>query len=259
MSRPFAAFLFAWAGAALFAASLVYFLFSYSVTFGETDAIGPLWPNAAVNLVLFGLFALHHSVFARTPVRSWLARTVSPQVERALYVWVASLMLIVVCALWRPLPGVAWDVGPAGTAILWCSGWLGGIWLTLRSVAIIDVWELAGVRQVSTLKRRSPAPGPAPADAQRPADEGGYRDTRPQEFRVEGPYAWVRHPIYLGWFLIVFSVTPMTMTRLMFAVVSSAYVLLAIPLEERTLRRTSGGAYERYMRQVRWRVFPGVY
>lgn len=259
MSQPFAAFLFAWAGAALFAASLVYFLFSYSVTFGETDANGSLRPSAAVNLALFGLFALHHSVFARTRVRSWLARTVSPQVERALYVWAASLMLIVVCALWRPLPGVAWAVGPTGTAILWCSGWLAGIWLTLRSVAIIDVWELAGVRQASPLKRRSPTPEPAPGDSLRPADEGRYEDTRPQEFRVEGPYAWVRHPIYLGWFLIVFSVTPMTMTRLMFAVVSSAYVLIAIPLEERTLRRTSGGAYERYMRQVRWRVFPGVY
>ena len=69
----------------------------------------------------------------------------------------------------------------------------------------------------------------------------------------------MRHPIYSGWFLIVFSVTPMTMTRLVFAVVSCAYVLLAIPLEERTLRNSSEGAYDRYARQVRSKLLPGVY
>ena len=71
----------------------------------------------------------------------------------------------------------------------------------------------------------------------------------PDTFKAVGPYRWVRHPIYSGWLLLVFATSPMTATRFLFAVVSSAYLLLAIPLEERSLRATTGGAYERYMRR----------
>jgi protein-S-isoprenylcysteine O-methyltransferase Ste14 len=81
----------------------------------------------------------------------------------------------------------------------------------------------------------------------------------PFEFKSVGPYGWVRHPIYTGWFLLVFATTPMTGTRLLFALVSSAYLLLAIPLEERSLRATTAGAYERYSERVKWKLVPGVY
>ena len=70
---------------------------------------------------------------------------------------------------------------------------------------------------------------------------------------------WVWHPIYLGWILLVFAVGTMTMTRLVFAVVSSVYILVAIPFEERTLRAHSGGGYEDYIRRVRWKLIPRVY
>jgi hypothetical protein len=88
---------FAWGGAVLFAAALVYFVFSYSVTFGEIAAAGAT-PGAIVfNVALFSAFALHHSIFAREPVRAFVRRTVSAGLERSIYVWVASLMLIGVC------------------------------------------------------------------------------------------------------------------------------------------------------------------
>ena len=232
-TQTLAARVFAWAGAALFAASLAYFLFSYTVTFVETGPAASAPRNAAFNVALFSLFALHHSLFARTPLRAWVSRVASPHLERSTYVWIASLMLVLVCAFWRPLPGIAWEVTGAGVWVL-RAALAAGIWLTLRSAAMIDIWDLAGVRT------RSP--------------EG-----RGTAFRADGPYGWVRHPIYSGWFLIVFSATPMTMTRLVFAVVSCAYVLVAIPLEERSLRTTAGGAYERYARQVKWKLLPGVY
>jgi protein-S-isoprenylcysteine O-methyltransferase Ste14 len=79
------------------------------------------------------------------------------------------------------------------------------------------------------------------------------------EFKTTGPYRWVRHPIYLGWFLIAFGAGTMTMTRFVFAVVSCAYVLIAIPFEERSIRRASNGAYDRYMKQVPRKLVPGVY
>jgi protein-S-isoprenylcysteine O-methyltransferase Ste14 len=69
----------------------------------------------------------------------------------------------------------------------------------------------------------------------------------------------VRHPIYSGWFLLVFGVGTMTGTRLVFAAISCLYVLIAIPFEERSLLATAGGAYNRYVNQVKWKLLPGVY
>jgi len=226
----------AWGGALAFAASLGFFLFSYAVTFADTaDAAGRLWP-IATNTALFSAFALHHSIFARAPVRHLVTRFVPGDLERSLYVWVASLLFVAVCALWMPVAGEVWRV----------DGWprwafraasLVGLVLTARSAAAIDIWELAGVAQPKTQ-----SPGPENI-----------------EFKTTGPYGLVRHPIYLGWLFLVFGVAHMTSTRFAFAVISSAYLVLAIPLEERSLRRTTGGKYDAYTRQVRWRMVPGIY
>ena len=231
---------FAWAGGALFVAALVYFLFSYSITFGEIVE-GKAAPGAiALNLVLFSAFALHHSIFARDAVRAFVRRIVSAPLERAVYVWVASLMLIGVCYAWRPVAGVAWQIpSPWNWAMVPVQ--LVGVWLTLRATAVIDGLELAGVRQV--LNPQSPIPDPQ----------------SPMEFKTDGPYGWVRHPIYLGWILLVFAVGTMTMTRLVFASISSVYILIAIPFEERTLRAHSAGGYDDYIRRVPWKLIPHIY
>jgi methanethiol S-methyltransferase len=239
-ARHAAARAFAWAGAVLFAAALAYFLFSYSLTFGEITA-GPIAPGAiAFDIALFSAFALHHSIFARIPVRALVRRIVPEQLERSAYVWVASLMLIGVCYGWRAVPGVLWQVPrPWSWAIVAVQ--LVGVWLTLRSAAVIDGLELAGVRQVLNPKFQIPTP-----------------NSQTMEFKTDGPYGWVRHPIYLGWIVVVFSVGTMTMTRFVFAAISSAYLLIAIPFEERTIRAQSGG-YEDYSRRVRWKLIPGLY
>jgi protein-S-isoprenylcysteine O-methyltransferase Ste14 len=261
-SPPVGARIFAWTGAALFAASLVYFLFSYVVTFGEI-AHGPVRAaDVATNVALFSVFAVHHSLFARERMRALVARIVSPSLERSVYVWAASLMLIGVCAWWRPLPGVAWQVG-APVAWLLPATQLAGAWLALRSAAVIDVWDLAGVRAARAIPNSQPptsTKGPASPEHRDPSPaRSGELEVGSWEFKTEGPYGWVRHPIYLGWFLLVFAVATMTMTRFAFALISCAYVLVAIPLEERSLRRASAGRYDGYMRKVRWKLVPYLY
>ena len=218
----------------LFVFSLAYFLFSYVVTFGIVVSDGPSAGPVAWNVVLFTAFAMHHSVCAREPVREWIARTLPPQLERSFYVWVASVLFIATCAFWQPVPGVAWTVDGAA---LWALRILQaiGVWLSIQSAAMIGVLDLAGVRQAE----------------QRPA--------RAMDFTTGGPYGYVRHPIYSGWLLIVLAASPMTMTRLVFALVSCAYLVAAIPFEERSLREASSGGYQRYMAQVRWKVIPGLY
>lgn len=240
-ARGSGALAFAWAGALLFLVSLLYCVVSYEGTMGRiAGAQFDILTNVSINVALFSAFALHHSLFARDSARHRIQRVVSPALERSVYVWVASLMLIVVCAAWRPVHGVLWEVTGPAAWLLRCIQ-AAGVWLTIRSAAAIDVLELAGVRQAQIPNPESQIP------------KSG------QEFKTTGPYGWVRHPIYSGWFLIVFADPLMTATRATFAIVSGLYLLLAIPFEERSLLAGTSGAYARYARRVKWRLVPYLY
>jgi methanethiol S-methyltransferase len=225
--------LLAWLGGGGFVASLAYFAWTYYVRFGDVTADGPLLAPILADLALFGGFALHHSVLARSGAKQWLTRHVPPHLERSLYVWVASFLFIVVCACWRDVPGEAYRHGGLLAVPHWIAVALGA-WLTARSAGVIDPLDLAGIRQA----------------------EG---TSAPPRFRVIGPYRLVRHPIYLGWLLLVFGVPHMTATRLAFAMISSAYLVIAIPFEERSLVETFRDEYRRYQQAVRWRLIPGVW
>ena len=226
----------AWGGAAAFAASLLYFLFSYDVTFARTIEGPASLGSITWDVLLFSIFALHHSAFARSGIRDSIQRR-WPTLERSLYVWIASVLFVVTCTFWRPVAGDVWKIYDAPAVALRLLH-LGGIVLAVASAVAIDIWELSGVKQITN---------------------AGSKDPAYTEFRATGPYGLVRHPIYLGWFLMVFAVPHMTMTRLVFAVASSLYVLIAIPFEERSLLASTAGAYERYKEKVRFRLVPGIY
>ena len=228
---------FAWVGGALFVVSLLYFVYSYLVRFGITTA-----PQAAtggtarawlVDVAMFAVFALHHTLMARAGMKRALTAYLPPALERSVYVWVASLLFLLTCRAWQPVPGALYAIPPpwhlAGWAAQAC-----GVWLTLDAARAMDVLELAGIRQV-------------------------YGGRRPGALKASGSYGIVRHPIYLGWVLITFGIPVMTGTRFAFAVVSACYLVIAIPFEERTLRGTFGEAYAAYARRVRWRIVPGLY
>ena len=227
----------AWLGGGMFVASLGYFAWSFAFRFGPEAAIhtstGGLVRALFLNTFLFTVFALHHSVMARAGARRSVARVVPPPLERSIYVWIASLLFILTCAAWQPIPIVLYDVpwpwrGACAATQLW------GLWLTARSARLIDPLELAGIRQV----------------------QGGVR---PAALEARGPYCLVRHPIYLGWALMTFGTPVMTGTRLSFAAISTTYLLLAIPFEERSLEDAFGEEYRTYQHRVRWRIVPGLY
>ncbi len=244
-------------GLVFFVDALLYFAYRYAVVFGGVVP-GPISARAiAIDVVLFSIFALHHSVFARDTFRNRITRMVGA-LERSTYVWIASALFIATCAWWQPVAGVVWQIGQPAARWGIQAAQLVGVWIVLRSAFAIDLLELAGVQQVWRVRKDAPYTRQGGRVLSDP-DVGRVLSDPPPEFKTSGPYGWVRHPIYSGWFLMVFAVPLMTTTRFVFAATSSLYLFVAIPFEERSLRRSSSGAYDRYMRQVRWKLLPRVF
>jgi protein-S-isoprenylcysteine O-methyltransferase Ste14 len=234
--RP-ATLAFAWLGALLFVTSLLILLYAYFVRWGRPAPPGSSALEVLANVGLFSAFALHHSVFARIRPRSWMTRLVSPVLERSVYTWIASLLLIAVCLLWRPVPGQLYEL--RGVLAVPCLAiQFVGVLLTLRSSSTLGILDLAGVRQVLDPPDRTTAHVP---------------------LVTTGLYGFVRHPLYFSWLLVMFGTPHMTLTRLTFAIVSSVYLGIAIPFEERGLIRVFGEEYRRYQHQVKWRMLPFLY
>ncbi len=190
----------------------------------------PLVQAVIVNLVLLSIFALQHSVMARPGFKRWWTRFIPKPVERSTYVLLASLALILLFALWHPITDVVWSVDNiVGRYILWTIFFLG--WATvLLGTFLINHFDLFGLRQVYLYQRG------------KEYTELGFG--RPFLYKI------VRHPIMLG-FIMAFWATPhMTIGHLLFAVVTTAYILVAIQLEERDIVSVHGTAYEDYRKEV---------
>ena len=228
----------AWIGAGMFAASLAWFVYCYVVRFGRLVPPGPLFVPVVANILLFSVFALHHSALARSGAKRVIRRLVPAELERSLYTWVASLLFLGVCTWWQPVPGVLYELDGVWRLAAWAAQ-AAGVLLTVRASSAIDMLDLAGVRAVERAL--------------------GTPDTRPPVLTTRGLYGFVRHPLYFAWALFVFSAPTMTATRACFAFVSTAYLMMAIPWEERDLVDTFGQDYQTYRRRVKTRMIPWLY
>lgn len=234
-------------GSASYLLFLVAFFYAigFVAAFGVPKTIdsgtpGPMMEAILVNSLLLSLFAIQHSVMARRGFKKMLARVAPAEIERQTYVIATSIVLLLLYWQWRPMPDVIWRLeSSAGVTVMYaiCAiGW--GI--VLLSTLMINHFDLFGVRQTVLAVQGKP-----------------YTDLG---FRTPGFYKYVRHPIQVG-FLIAFWATPMmTAGHLLFAVMTSGYIFVAVKMfEERDLLREHDERYRVYMDQVGGFVPKGAY
>jgi protein-S-isoprenylcysteine O-methyltransferase Ste14 len=196
----------------------------------DSPARVPFWQALLTDILLLGIFAVQHSVMARPAFKRVITRFIPAAAERSTYVLCSSLLLIALFAFWQPLGGVIWNVADPTLRIAVNFVTLLGFGLVLISTLLINHFDLFGLRQVWL-----------------------YLIERPYthlEFRTPLFYRYVRHPLYVGWFVSFWATPTMTGAHLLFALMTSAYMLTAIRWEERDLVAAHGELYENYRKQV---------
>nr|WP_070960209.1 methanethiol S-methyltransferase [Hyphomonas sp. Mor2] len=196
----------------------------------DADPVGPVWQAVLINLALLAGFAVQHSLMARPAFKTWWTKIIPPAAERSTYVLFSNLAMIAFFLWWQPIGGVIWDVSaqPAHSIVLaiYFIGWA----ILFYATCLLNHFELFGLRQIWHHLRGEALP--------------------PAKFRQPGLYKHVRHPIYVGWLMIFWATPTMTIAHLLFAVMTTAYILIAVQLEERDLANELGEDYRAYQRRV---------
>lgn len=193
---------------------------------------GPLAERLIIDALLLSLFAIQHSVMARAWFKRRWTQVVAPLLERSTYVLIASSTLLLLFWQWRPIgtEQIVWDVrNSTGRLVLQLLFWVGWI-IVLISTFLINHFDLFGLNQAWHYLKGTECP--------------------PLVFRTPGFYKGVRHPIYLGFIIAFWSTPRMSIGHLFFAVMTTAYMILAIQFEERDLVRAHGEKYEDYRKHV---------
>lgn len=192
-----------------------------------------------INGLLVLLFATHHSVLARSGIKSWLNRYLPTNSERPLYVLVSSALLVLLMVAWQPLDGTLWQVESTWATwslyALYGFGWL----LMVASTFQISHWELFGLKQAfDALKNRTENP-------------------ENHHFLTPFLYRLVRHPMMTGVLILLWSTPEMSVGHAYLASLLSVYIWIGTSFEERDLLKYFGQQYARYKQSVP-RLIPGL-
>ncbi len=192
----------------------------------DTGTPGSMGVALVVNVLLYALFGIQHSVMARPAFKERWTQIVPKPIERSTYTLLSSLILILLFWQWRPMPTYIWHVEAELLRAVLTGLCLVGFLIVLYATFLIDHFDLFGLRQVFLHMR-------------------GTAYTH-KKFATPSLYRMIRHPIYLGWMIAFWATPDMTVGHLMFAALGTAYMLIAIPIEEKDLAEFHGEEYKRW-------------
>lgn len=196
----------------------------------DAEPTAPFGKALLINTLLLGLFAAQHSVMARPGFKAMWTKIIPKEIERNTYVLATNLCMIAMFIFWEPMGGTIWNVentiGRAALYSLYAAGW----GLVFVATFMINHFDLFGLRQSWFALKGE--------------------EYKPIPFGTPGLYKYVRHPLYVGWFTVFWATPTMTTAHLVFAIATSAYILIAIQFEERDLVAHFGEKYAMYRKET---------
>jgi protein-S-isoprenylcysteine O-methyltransferase Ste14 len=196
----------------------------------DSGRTGPLGEALLIDAALLMVFAIQHSLMARPFFKRAWVRIVPPVAERSTYTLISSLALILLFWQWRPIGGVVWNVETPALRLVLYALCAKGFLLVLASTFLINHFDLFGLRQVYLFLLG--------------------KEYKPLAFGTPLFYRHIRHPLYLGWLFAFWATPAMTIAHLVFAIATTAYILLAIQFEEKDLTDAYGETYRSYKQRV---------
>ncbi len=184
----------------------------------------------AIDILLLSVFAVQHSLMARPFFKRWLTRFIPEPAERSTYVLATNAAMIAMFACWQPLGQEIWTLSNPVAIVVAYSIFFAGWTVVFVATCLINHFDLFGLRQVWLYFRKKP-----------------YTQLK---FTMPGPYKLIRHPLYVGWFMVMWATPTMTAGHLVFALGTTIYILVAIQLEERDLMIAHGVDYVSYRNEV---------
>jgi protein-S-isoprenylcysteine O-methyltransferase Ste14 len=189
---------------------------------GETEK---LWLNASLSVAFF----IQHSFMIRRPYRKWLAEFIRVEYHGALYTIASGVVLLMIVVFWQKSANTF--AAPQGIF-----RWM------MHAVYFLSIAGMAwGIRALGSFDPFGFSPILYHM-------RGKKEPSRP--FVARGPYCWVRHPLYLFSLLMIWSCPDLTLDRLLFNVLWTAWIIIGAVLEERDLVATYGEAYRSYQSKV---------
>ncbi len=183
----------------------------------------------ALDGILSLLFCLQHSGMVRKTFQRRLKAIVPDYCHGAIYAIASGVLLLALLVFWQPTDITLFTVqGP----LRWFfrGATFGAILGFLWGVRALDSLDAFGVRPIKA------------------ALKGEI--IKPASLSIEGPYRWVRHPLYAFVVVLLWSYPDLTADRFLLNVLWTIWIYIGAVFEERDLVSAFGETYRKYQRQV---------
>jgi protein-S-isoprenylcysteine O-methyltransferase Ste14 len=190
-----------------------------------------------IDAFLSVIFFLQHSIMVRRGFKQWLGKFMPVVYHNAFYGLTSAIALLLVLIFWQKSPTL---VMRADGIIFWllcglfCLCVAGFFW----GIKSLGVFDALGVKPLMRHISNRPA--------------------KPQQIIAQGPYRWVRHPLYLFVLVLIWACPVLTLDRLLFNITWSIWIVIGTFLEDSDLHSEFGSQYREYSSQVPmlipWRI-----